>query len=140
MAGPVFAGTYKASGEPDSSPFTYGRFHNPTWTDFENALSDLEQAQAVVFASGMAEIASVFGIVLSPGDVLVMPSDSYYTACLLASGFFKKTAYSVVHRPVSTRFYLKISMLEFTLSIILLSWPAMAKPLQWICSMHPMKC
>lgn len=90
MAGPVFAGTYKAAGEPASSPFTYGRFHNPTWTDFENALSDLEQTQTVVFASGMAAVASVFGTVLSPGDVLVMPSDSYYTARLLASSFFEK--------------------------------------------------
>jgi cystathionine gamma-lyase len=90
MAGPVFAGPFKAAGEPASSPFTYGRFHNPTWTNFEKALSELEQAHTVVFASGMAAVASVFGTVLSPGDILVMPSDAYYTTRVLASGFFEK--------------------------------------------------
>ena len=73
LPGPVFAAPYHAAGDPHSSPFTYGRFHNPTWSQFENALSELEGGATVVFASGMAAIAAVFGTVLRPGDVVVMP-------------------------------------------------------------------
>jgi cystathionine gamma-lyase len=80
LAGVTFAGTYHASGDISTSPYTYGRYHNPTWTHFEHALSELEGGVAVSFASGMAAVAAVFGTTLRAGDVLVMPSDSYYTA------------------------------------------------------------
>src|ERR1051326_7494458 len=36
----------------------------------------------------MAAVAAVFGTMLKPGDVLVMPNDCYYTARMLATGFF----------------------------------------------------
>jgi cystathionine gamma-lyase len=35
----------------------------------------------------MAGVAAVFGVVLRPGDVLVLPSDSYYTSRVLADGY-----------------------------------------------------
>lgn len=73
-AGVTFAGTYHAAGETSASPYTYGRYHNPTWTQFERALSELEGGIALAFASGMAAVAAVFGIVLRAGDMLVMPS------------------------------------------------------------------
>ena len=41
-SGVVFAGTYFAAGDATDSPYTYGRYHNPTWTQFERALSELE--------------------------------------------------------------------------------------------------
>src|SRR4030095_212427 len=88
LAGVVFAGPYHASGDPSTSPYTYGRFNNPTWTRFEQALSELEGGPAVSFGSGIAAIAAVFGSTLRPADVLVMPPDSYYTGRLLADGFF----------------------------------------------------
>jgi len=53
---------------------------------FEQALSELEGGPATVFASGMAAITAVFGVALRPGNVLVMPSDGYYTARMLAEG------------------------------------------------------
>ena len=84
LPGPTFAGPYHAAGDPDSAPFTYGRFHNPTWTYYEQALSELEGGPAVLFASGMAAVAAIFGVVLRPGDVVVLPSDSYYTTRVLA--------------------------------------------------------
>jgi cystathionine gamma-lyase len=31
LPGPVFASTYHLAGAPASSPYTYGRYHNPTW-------------------------------------------------------------------------------------------------------------
>src|SRR4029434_8376982 len=42
LPGPTFAGTYHAAGDPASAPLTYGRFHNPTWTAYEQVLSELE--------------------------------------------------------------------------------------------------
>lgn len=86
LPGPTFAGVYHFAGEPASSAYTYGRYHNPTWTAFEQALSELEGGLAILFASGMAAVTAVFGVALHPGDALVMPSDSYYTARMLAGG------------------------------------------------------
>src|SRR5262245_56375424 len=88
LPGPTFAGPYHAAGDPASAPLTYGRFHNPTWTYYEQALSELEGGPAVSFASGMAAVAAVFGVVLRPGDVVVLPSDSYYTTRVMADGYF----------------------------------------------------
>ncbi len=90
LPGPTFASAYHFSGEPSSSPYTYGRYHNPTWTHFEQALSELEGGPSVVFASGMAGVMAVFGTALRShgrGNVVVMPSDGYYTARALASGY-----------------------------------------------------
>ena len=86
LPGPTFAGTYHLTGEPATSAYTYGRYHNPTWTRFEHALSELEGGPVVVFASGMAAITAVLGVTLRAGStgVLVMPSDGYYTARMLA--------------------------------------------------------
>lgn len=99
--GVCFAATYHARGEPSSSPYTYGRYHNPTWTQFERALSELEGGVAVSFASGMAAVAAVLGTTLRPGDVLVMPSDSYYTARLLADGFLAEVGVQIRKAPTA---------------------------------------
>ena len=89
LLGPTFAGTYHLTGDPASSPYTYGRYHNPTWTAYEKAISELEGgASTVVFSSGMAAVAAVLGVTLKSGDSLVMPSDAYYTARMIANGFF----------------------------------------------------
>jgi cystathionine gamma-lyase len=91
----TFAGTYRAAGNPSTSPYTYGRYHNPTWTQFETALGEFERGSAVSFASGMAAVAAVFGTALRSKDVLVIASDSYYTARLLATGFFAEMGVEV---------------------------------------------
>ncbi len=88
LPGPTFAGAYHAAGDPARVPFTYGRYHNPTWTYYEQALSELEGGPAVIFASGMAAVTAIFGVVLRPGDVVVLPSDSYYTTRVIADGYF----------------------------------------------------
>jgi len=97
-AGPVFAAPYHTPGDPSDSPYTYARSHNPTWTTLERAIGQMEsgqlatgesyQAQALVFASGMAACAAVFGAVLRPGDVVVLPSNAYYTARVLLQEYF----------------------------------------------------
>jgi cystathionine gamma-lyase len=88
LPGPTFAGPYHFTGHPSTSDYTYGRYHNPTWTHFEEALSELEGGPATVFASGMAAVTAVFGVALRPGAVLVMPSDGYYTGRMLAEEYF----------------------------------------------------
>jgi cystathionine gamma-lyase len=87
--GPQFASTYTAPGDPSQHPLTYGRFQNPTWTAWETALSVLEGGHAVSFASGMAAIAAVLGVCVKPGEVVVLPSDSYYTTRVLASSWLE---------------------------------------------------
>jgi cystathionine gamma-lyase len=89
LAGPQFSSTFTTPGEPSAHPFSYGRFGNPTWAAWEEALGVLEGGEAIAFASGMAATAAVFGAVLKPGDVVVLPSDSYYTTRLLGSGWLK---------------------------------------------------
>jgi cystathionine gamma-lyase len=101
LPGPTFASTYHAAGEPGDVPFTYGRFHNPTWTQYEQALGELERGQVVAFGSGMAAVAAVLGVVLRPGNVVVVPSDSYYTTRLLAEGFFREMGVSVKTAPTA---------------------------------------
>jgi cystathionine gamma-lyase len=101
LGGVTFAAPYYASGDPSTSRYTYGRDHNPTWTQFERALSELEGGIAISFASGMAAVAAVFGTVLRPGDVLVMLSDGYYTARLLADGFFAENGVQVRKAPTA---------------------------------------
>ena len=85
LQGPQFSSTYASPGDPAEHPLTYGRFHNPTWTAWENAIGTLEGGQAVAFASGMAAVAAVFGVVLRPGDVVVLPDDCYYTVRIVGS-------------------------------------------------------
>jgi cystathionine gamma-lyase len=86
--GPTFASAYHLSGDPSGSPYSYGRFDNPTWALFEEALAELEGGATVAYASGMAAVAAVMGCVLRRGDAVVMPADSYYTSRLLAEGYF----------------------------------------------------
>src|SRR5574341_1943817 len=87
LSGPQFSSTYVTPGEPAQHQFTYGRFDNPTWRAWEDALSTLEDGLAVAFASGMAAVSAAFGTILKPGDVVVLPSDCYYTTRLVASNW-----------------------------------------------------
>ena len=89
LPGPTFASIYHVAGDPDLAPQTYGRHDNPTWMGFEAALSALEGGPAVVFASGMAAVNAVFGTVLRPGDTLMMPADSYFSARQFAGDYLR---------------------------------------------------
>ena len=90
LPGPQFSSTYTTPGDPSQHPLSYGRFHNPTWTAWEEALAVLEGGGHVVtFGSGMAAINALFGVVLKPGDVVVLPADSYYAVRRLASGWLE---------------------------------------------------
>jgi cystathionine gamma-lyase len=101
LPGPTFAGPYHLIGDPSTSDYSYGRYHNPTWTHFEQALSELEGGPSIVFASGMAAVMAVLGVTLHTGNVLVMPSDGYYTARMLAEGYFASQGIEVRLAPTA---------------------------------------
>ena len=52
------ASTYVAGGDLE-----YGRYGNPTWSAFEEALGALEGGRALAFASGLAAVATVLDLV-----------------------------------------------------------------------------
>ena len=89
LSGPQFSSTYTSPGEPADNGLTYGRFHNPTWTAWEDALRVLEGGEAVTFASGMAAVAAVFGTVLRPRDAVVLAADCYYTIRRMAAAWLE---------------------------------------------------
>jgi cystathionine gamma-lyase len=104
-AGPVFAAPFHTPGDPSGTPYSYARSHNPSWTALEKTIGQMESGQlasgetyrasALVFASGMAACAAVFGAVLRPGDVVVLSSNSYYTARVLLQEYFAKMGVQV---------------------------------------------
>jgi cystathionine gamma-lyase len=100
-AGPVFASAFHAAGDPSSSPYSYARFHNPTWAAYEHALGELEGGEALVFSSGMAAANAVLSTVLRRGDVVVMPSDSYYTTRVLVDNRFGADGIEVRRAPTA---------------------------------------
>lgn len=75
----TLASTYVAGGDLE-----YGRYANPTWTAFEDALGALEGGHALAFSSGMAAITTVLDLV-GQGGLVVAPAHSY-TGTLLQLG------------------------------------------------------
>jgi len=67
----TMASTYVAGGERE-----YGRYANPTWTAFEDALGTLERGRCLAYASGMAAVTSLLDLV-ALGDKVVVPRHSY---------------------------------------------------------------
>jgi cystathionine gamma-lyase len=75
LPGPEFFAPSHWTG--DMGPGGYGRFGNPTWTGYEEALGELEGGEAIVLSSGMAAVAAVLLPLLAAGDVVVVPQDAY---------------------------------------------------------------
>jgi cystathionine gamma-synthase len=71
----TMAATYVAGGDRE-----YGRYANPTWTAFEEALADLEGgaegARCLSFASGLAAVSVVLDLV-GQDQVVVAPRHAY---------------------------------------------------------------
>jgi cystathionine gamma-lyase len=77
LPGPIFAGPFHLPGDPAGAAYNYGRYGNPTWSNYEAALGELEGGQAVVFASGMAALTAVLYVFVERGPVVV-PDDGYF--------------------------------------------------------------
>jgi len=110
LAGPQFSSTYTTPGDPSEHALTYGRYHNPTWSAWEEALGVLEGGQAITFASGMAAVGAVLGVTLRRGDVLVLPSDCYYNVRSLAATWLESLGVEI--RQVPTRDMARSSVLD----------------------------
>jgi cystathionine gamma-synthase len=67
----TMASTYVAGGELE-----YGRYDNPTWRAFEEALGALEGGRCLTFASGLAAVATVLDLV-GQKNKIVAPRHSY---------------------------------------------------------------
>jgi cystathionine gamma-lyase len=109
-SGPVFAAPFHTPGDPSDTPYSYARSHNPTWTALEEAIAQMEsqpesgpgyRASALVFASGMAACTAVFGAVLRPGDIAVLPSNAYYAARVLMQDYFAQMGVTLRTAPTA---------------------------------------
>jgi cystathionine gamma-synthase len=67
----TMASTYVAGGDLE-----YGRYGNPTWAAFEEALGSLEGGRCLSFASGLATVATVLDLV-GQGARVVAPRHAY---------------------------------------------------------------
>jgi cystathionine gamma-synthase len=67
----TMASTYVAGGDLE-----YGRYANPTWTAFEDALGALEGGRCLAFASGLAAVSTILDLVGTGGKV-VAPRHAY---------------------------------------------------------------
>jgi cystathionine gamma-synthase len=72
----TMASTYVAGGDLE-----YGRYANPTWTAFEEALGALEGGRALAFASGMAAVGTVLDLV-AQGEKVVAARHAYQGSVL----------------------------------------------------------
>ena len=67
----TMASTYVAGGDLE-----YGRYGNPTWSAFEEALGALEGGQALAFSSGLAAVSTVLDLV-GQDALVVAPRHAY---------------------------------------------------------------
>src|SRR3546814_16061691 len=65
------ASTYVGGGDVE-----YGRYGNPSWAAFEDALGELEGGRCISFASGLAAVATILDLV-GQGQKVVAPRHSY---------------------------------------------------------------
>ncbi len=79
----VPASIYHSAGDPVPGR-GYGRESNPSWEALETALGEVEQASALIFASGQAASLALMLALAAERKRVVLPSDGYYGARMLA--------------------------------------------------------
>jgi cystathionine gamma-lyase len=89
LPGPVFAAPFHLTGDPYSAPHAYSRYGNPTWARYEEAVGTLEDAEAVLFASGMAAAAALLLTSLKPGSAVAMDAGCYHGVRRLAETYLE---------------------------------------------------
>jgi cystathionine gamma-lyase len=106
LPGPTFAAPFYLPGDPEDSPYVYGRYGSPTWDAYESAVGELEGGDAVVFASGMAAITAVLSSFAGAGETLVVPADGYFTGRRVAADLQARGT-AVREVPTDTAAYLE---------------------------------
>lgn len=89
LPGPVFAAPFHLTGDPADATNVYGRYGNPTWRRYEQAVGSLEGAEAVLFSSGMAAAAALLLTHLAPGSALAVDQGCYLNVRRLASTYLE---------------------------------------------------
>lgn len=89
----VLSSTYFGTGPLGDGDRGYGRYSNPTWDPFEDALGQLEGSElpALLYASGLAAVSSALSLVPA-GGVLVMPTHSYAGSLVMATELAQRGA------------------------------------------------
>lgn len=84
--GPVLTTAFHLGLPHDQTSGTdfYARADNPTWRELEAAIGVLDGGPCTVFGSGMAAIAAVLRACTTRERGVLMPSDGYYVARVLA--------------------------------------------------------
>ncbi|NUP58745.1 MAG: cystathionine gamma-synthase [Pseudarthrobacter sp.] len=87
----TLSSTYFGTGPLGDGDRGYGRYSNPTWDPFEEALGELEGSDlpGLLYASGLAAVSSALSLIPA-GGVLVMPSHSYSGSLVMASELAQK--------------------------------------------------
>ena len=87
----VLSSTYFGTGSLDTGDRGYGRYSNPTWDPFEEALARLEGAElpGLLYSSGLAAVSSALSLIPA-GGALVMPTHSYSGTLVMASELAQK--------------------------------------------------
>jgi cystathionine gamma-synthase len=87
----VLSSTYFGSGPLGDGDRGYGRYSNPTWDPFEEALGQLEGSglPGLLYASGLAAVSSALSLIPA-GGVLVMPAHSYSGSLVMATELAQK--------------------------------------------------
>ncbi|MFN3911172.1 cystathionine gamma-lyase [Hyphomonas sp.] len=111
----IASSTFEQPGDPDGTHF-YGRNGNPTVEEVEAEISLIEDAETVLFPSGMAAIASVFYAHLKPGDCVLVHSDGYYNARGLLADQFATRGVEV--RTVATAAFAEANFAGVKLALI----------------------
>jgi cystathionine gamma-lyase len=106
--GPVFVSAFSTPGEIADSPYSYARFHHPNWQELEHAIGSLEGGETRIFPSGMAATAAVFAAFLKPGDIVVVPADSYHTTRSLSREYFAALGVEVRMAPTANNAQLAV--------------------------------
>ncbi|WP_458779518.1 trans-sulfuration enzyme family protein [Arthrobacter sp. D3-16] len=87
----VLSSTFFGIGALADGDRGYGRYSNPTWDPFEEALGQLEGAglPGLLYASGLAAVSSALSLIPS-GGVLVMPTLCYSGSLVMAAELAQK--------------------------------------------------
>ena len=87
----VLSSTYFGTGPLADAERGYGRYSNPSWDPFEEALGQLEGAAlpGLLYSSGLAAVSSALSLVPAGGAV-VMPSHSYSGSLMMAAELAEK--------------------------------------------------
>jgi cystathionine gamma-synthase len=87
----VLSSTFFGIGALADGDRGYGRYSNPTWDPFEEALAQLEGSElpGLLYASGLAAVSSALSLIPA-GGVLVMPTLCYAGSLVMAAELAQK--------------------------------------------------